>query len=145
VAEVPREHIKRGIEMMEGQRRVRLERDTERAERRRRDYVKVVRRDGKVVEIAPDTVDQMKDKKGLRPAGRNGRSAAIYFGPTRSKYEQGPDGLYFEWDGGWVPSEFGLSHLEERFGGEVPSPQRDPDGNKWFRVGGEWVLESEVA
>ena len=126
--------------MMEGPRRVKLERDRERGAIRARDYVKVVREDGKVVSISPDTVDGLKDKRRLRPIGRNGVSAAQHFGLSGSfgKYEQGPDGLWFVWNDGWEPTTL--------FGGsEALSPQRDPDGNMWVKVDGEWLFESEVA
>jgi hypothetical protein len=141
---VPREHIKRGVEMMEGQRRIKLERDRERSATREREFVGVARKDGKVVSIAPEAVEKLKDKRGLRPAGRNGRSAASYFSLAglEEKWERGPDGMHFFWDGGWEP----------RPGGDAwPSPQHDPAGNVWvlspLYEGDEttWVLESEVA
>ena len=142
-ATVPREHIKRAHEMMGDVRRIRRDRSMEFKSRHTKE--RLVNKNGKVVDIREDFVDRFKHK-GLRPAGRNGRSAVLYFSAGRSLYEQGPDGLYFEWDGGWTPSTFSLSALQDRFGGEVPSPQRDPDGNVWVRDSdGEWVLESEVA
>ena len=140
VAEVPREHIKRGVAMMEGSRRIKLDRDRERGAQRARDYVKVVRPDGKVVSISPDTVDGLKDKKHLRPVGRGGNSDVRHFGLSESfgKYEQGPEGLWFVWNDGWEPTSL--------FGGDKrEGSQPDPDGNVWVRVDSEWVLESEVA
>jgi len=143
-AEVPKAHIRRGVAMMEATRRIKNERIKEKQERKRGDLVRVVRPDGRVVAIEPDTVDHFKDKRGLRPAGRNGRSAASYFSLAGlgEKWERGPDGMNFFWDGGWDPRP------ENK---PWPSPQHDPAGNRWVMCpsyeGDEltWVLEDEVA
>ena len=123
--------------MMAESRRIKLERDRERQDRFRRDYEKVVRPDGKVVKIAPQHVDQFKDKKRLRPVGRGGMSGALFFGLSEAtaRYVQGPDKLCFIWNEGWEPAPL-FSHGAE-------GRQRDPDGNVWVKKDGEWGLETE--
>ena len=125
--------------MMNGPRRIKLERDRERQAIRDGEREKVVTRDGRVVKLMPNHIDQMKDKKGLRPVGRGGVSAATRFGLNQAfgRYEQGPDGLWFVWNGGWEPTNL--------FRKQAESPQRDPDGNVWVEENGEWCLEDEVA
>lgn len=125
------------MEMMDGVRRVRRERSDE--FRSKQPKEKVVRRDGRVVEISATHVEHLKDKRGLKPVGRNGVSASIYFGlsDAAERYERGPDGLYFVWNDGWEPTNLWRNGAK--------SPQRDPDGNLWVEQDGEWSLEDEVA
>jgi hypothetical protein len=73
----------------------------------------------------------------MRAAGRNGMSPAFHFSMGAENHEQGPDGLWFVWRDGWD-----ATNLWRRSG--VVSPQRDPDGNVWVEVDGEWQLEGEV-
>jgi hypothetical protein len=137
VAHVPKDKIKRGVEMMEGPRRIKLERDRERGARREEREEKVVTRDGRVVGISPELVDQLKDKRGLRPVGRGGVSGRLFFGMSSasSKYVRGPDGLDFIWNDGWEPA----SLFTPNAGGR----QRDPDGvGVWVKVDGDWELEA---
>lgn len=123
--------------MMSGVRRVRKERSE--SFKAKQPQEKVVTRDGRVVEISETHVDHLKDRRSLRPVGRNKMGAALHFSMSQSfgKYEQGPDGLWFVWTGGWEPTKL--------FGGkEVSGHQRDPDGNVWVKQGDDWVLEDEV-
>ena len=98
---------------------------------------KVVNKHGKVIEVNEDNVDRMANK-GIKPVGRGGRSAALYFdmASVTERYVRGPDGLDFVWTDGWEPAPL--------FTPNAVSPQRDPDGNVWVKQGTEWVLESEV-
>ena len=135
MAHVPKEHIKRGVEMMNGTRQVKLDRDRERQARAERYNEKVVRRDGKVVSIPREHVDTLKDKKGLRPVGRGGVSGSLFFGMSEAtkKYVKGMDELDFVWNEGWEPAPL--------FTPKAEGPQRDPDGNVWVKRDGEWELE----
>jgi ribosomal protein L36 len=135
VAHVPPEHAKRAFQMMNGSRKVKNERGE--LVKSRQDKERLVRRDGRVIEVNADNVDLLK-KKGLRPTGRNGRSAALYFSMSEAaeRYVRGPDGLDFVWSDGWEPAPL--------FTPRVESPQRDPDGNVWVKQGSEWVLDDEV-
>lgn len=113
-----------------------------------RKHERVVRRDGKVVEIDQEFVDTFKDKKGLRPVGRNGVSAAQRFSMSGAfwRFEQGPNGMWFYWDGGWAPAK---TSNNGGFGWIRPvateEPQPDPAGNIWVYSGSEWSLEDEIA
>ncbi len=127
--------IKRAIEMQEGTRKIEIERGAEMQARLKRE--RVIRKvDGKMVEFPEEMLDQAKDK--FIPAGRNGRTASLKFGLSDAfrRYEQGPDGLWFVWDGGWEPTELWRNAAE--------GPQRDPDGNEWVERNGEWFLGDEV-
>lgn len=118
-------------------RRAKADRYRELQERSREDYEHVVRKDGKVVRIAPQHVDHLKDKKGLRPAGRNKVSGSLFFGMSQAtqKYVRGLDDLDFIWNDGWEPAPL--------FSRGASGPQRDPDGNVWVRneENGDWELE----
>lgn len=140
VAHVPKDQMAKGVAMMQGPRSIKLERDRERQAKREKDFEKVVTRDGRVVGISPAHVDMFKNKRGLRPVGRNGVSAALRFGLNQAfeKYEQGPDGLWFVWNDGWE-----ATNLFRK--ASVQSPQKDPDGNVWVERDNEWFLEDEVA
>lgn len=128
--------IRRAFEMQEGTRRIDVERGATLQARMKR--TKVIRHDGRMVEFPEDMVEQAKHK--FRPAGRHGGAPSVRFGLSESfgRYEQGPDGLWFVWNGGWEPTTL--------FGGkQIDGHQRDPDGNLWVKQGNEWVLEDEVA
>lgn len=122
--------------MLDGMRRARKDRDREVQEVSRKDYEKVVRPDGKVVRLAPHAIEQAKNKRGLRPVGRNGVSGSLFFGLSgaTSKYVTGPDGLDFVWNDGWEPAPL--------FSKGAEGEQRDPDGNVWVKEeGGDWGLK----
>jgi hypothetical protein len=122
--------------MMNGSRRIKRDRGEEVSSGIARE--RVVRKDGKVVNVAAEHVDRIKDKNGIRPTGRGGRSASLYFSMAEAaeRYVRGPDGLDFVWNDGWEPAPL--------FSKGAKTPQRDPDGNVWVKTDGEWVLESEV-
>lgn len=136
VAHVPPTHAKRAFEMMNGSRKVKRERGMQYNSKTKKE--RVVRGDGRVVEVPEEHIDRFKDKKNLRPVGRNGRSSALYFdmASVSERYVMGPDGLDFVWQDGWEPAPL--------FTPKAQSPQRDPDGNVWVKQGDEWVLETEV-
>lgn len=134
VAHVPKEKIARGVAMLDGMRRARKDRDLEVQAVSRKDYEKVVRPDGKVVKVAPNALEQMKDKKHLRPVGRNGVSSTLFYGLSEAtkRYVQGPDKLCFIWNEGWEPVTL--------FSNGAEGEQRDPDGNVWVKDdAGEWI------
>ncbi len=136
VAHVPKEKAARGAAMLDGMRRAKADRNRELQEKSRKDYEAVVRKDGKVVRIAPQHVDQFKDKKGLRPVGRGGVSGRLFFGLSEAskKYVRGLDELDFVWNDGWEPAPL--------FSRGAEGPQRDPDGNVWRKSAeGDWELE----
>lgn len=135
VAHVPPENAKRAFQMMEGSRRAKRDRGAELDSRQVKH--KVVNKHGKVVELSEDAVDRYA-KKGIKPVGRGGRSAALYFdmASAAERYVRGPDGLDFVWQDGWEPAPLFTPRAE--------SPQRDPDGNVWVKQGTEWVLDNEV-
>jgi len=127
--------IKRAHQMLEGQRKVEVERGAENQAALRRE--KVVRRDGRVLEFPEELVDTAK--KGFRPAGRYGGAPSLRFGMSDAmgKYEQGPQGLWFVWNDGWEPT----SLWDWKAKGDE---QHDPDGNLWVKKDGEWLLADEV-
>jgi hypothetical protein len=133
-----RDDIKKAHQMQAGLRREEIERGE--AVRAKDDgrREKVVRRDGRVVEVPYETVEQAKGR--LRPAGRYGGAPSLRFGlsDAMGKYEQGPQGLWFVWNDGWEPTRM----WEHQAKGDE---QRDPDGNLWLKREGEWVLDSEEA
>ena len=135
MAHVPPEYAKKAFQMMEGSRRAKRDRGEELNARRKTE--KVVNKHGRVVELSDDNVDRFA-KKGIKPVGRGGRSAALYFdmASAAERYVQGPDGLDFVWQDGWEPAPL--------FTPNAVSPQRDPDGNVWVKQGTEWVLDDEV-
>lgn len=126
---------------MKGVRRERRDRSMEFAGKQPKE--KVVTKAGRVVEVSETHVDYLKDRKGLRPVGRNGTSAALHFSMVGlgERWERGPDGMNFFWDGGWEPRPEGR---------QWPSPQRDPDGNRWVmdpKFDGDdlaWMPDDEV-
>ena len=63
------------------------------------------------------------------------RHMSLVFGlsSATAKYVTGPDGLDFVWNDGWEPAPLFSPKAEGR--------QRDPDGNWWVKVDGEWGLE----
>ena len=127
--------IKRAYQMQEGTRIIEVERGAEMQARMKRE--KVVRRDGRVVELPHETVEQAKGR--LRPAGRYGGAPSLRFGMSDAmgKYEQGPEGLWFVWNDGWEPTslwDWKAKGIE----------QHDPDGNLWVKKDGEWLLADEV-
>lgn len=131
-----RDDIRKAHQMQEGMRKLDIERGEQVKAKSDGRREKLVRRDGRVIELADELVDQAKHK-GLRPAGRNGRSVPIrsHLSSSYGKYEQGPDGLWFVWNDGWEPTKLW----------EPSSPaekQRDPDGNVWVRAeDGGWELD----
>ena len=131
-----REDIRKAHQMQEGSRRLDIERGQQLQAKTDGKRTRVVRKDGRIVEIHDDLVDLAK--KNLRPLGRGGVSAAEHFSLSDAygKYEKGPDGLWFVWNDGWEATTL--------FSKNPTSPQRDPYGNVWVRVNGEWSLESEV-
>lgn len=132
-----RQDIRRAHEMQAGVRQIDVERGRVVKSKWDGKKERVVRRDGRVIEVPSETVDAVKHK--LRPAGRNGRSAVTYFmgiSSATAKYVRGQDGLYFVWNEGWEPVSMWSSG--------IASPQRDPHGNVWVNSGGGWVLEDEV-
>jgi len=132
-----RDDIKKAYQMQEGARKLEVERGAELQSRWDGKKEKVVRRDGRVMDVPEELIDNVKHK--VRPAGRNGKGTSLKFGLSSSfgKYEQGPDGLWFVWDDGWEPTKLFLK-------GEVGDRQRDPDGNTWVKVDGEWEIDSEA-
>lgn len=124
--------IRKAYEMMNGVRQVEIERGREYKSRWDGKREKVVRRDGKVIEMPEHLVDQVKNK--VRPAGRGGRGIALRFGMSdvTSRYVRGPDGIDFVWNDGWEPTELWVR------GKNLPNTQRDPDGNVWVKKDGEW-------
>lgn len=132
---MPPEHAKRAFQMMEGSRKAKRERGAEYDAKHVKQ--KVVNKHGKVIEVAEENVDRMA-RKGIKPLGRGGRSAALYFdmASAAERYVRGPDGLDFVWTDGWEPAPL--------FTPNAVSPQRDPDGNVWVKQGTEWVLDDEV-
>jgi hypothetical protein len=131
-----REDIRKAHQMQEGTRRIEVERGAEMQARMKRE--RVVRRDGKTVDVPEDMVDTMK-RSGIRPVGRNGVSAAIRSNLSQSygNYKQGPKGMWFVWNDGWEPTSL---WSKADYGDE----QSDPAGNNWVKRNGEWVLDSEV-
>lgn len=127
--------IRRAHEMQSGAREEEVRRGAEMQGRMKRE--RVVRRDGRVLDIPEEALDHAKGK--LHSAGRNGFGPGIHFGLSDAfaRYEQGPDGLWFVDDGGWEPTEMWRA-------ASVVSPQRDPDGNEWVERNGEWFLGDEV-
>lgn len=121
--------------MMNGSRRIKKERGEEFNATQK--YEKVVRKDGRVTEVLEDNVDRLKGK-GMKPVGRSGRAAALYFdmASAAERYVRGPDGMDFVWQDGWEPAPL--------FTPKAVSPQRDPDGNVWVKHENEWVLDIEV-
>ena len=128
----------RAEQMMRG---VRKE-DAERGDYVRESFSKhkVVTKDGRVMEYADHLMDDVVRKNpSLKPPGRNGGAPSVHFGlsDVYKDFKQGPDGLWFRDDGGWLPTNFWRR--------DARSPQRDPDGNVWVEKNGEWLLEDEVA
>lgn len=121
---------------MEGSRRIKLERDRERQAVREVNEEKVLTRDGRVVGIAPELVDQLKHKRGLRTVGRNKVSGRLFFGLSgaTAKYVRGLDEMDFVWNDGWEPAPLFYRGASDR--------QRDPDGHVWVRQDGDWELEA---
>lgn len=132
-----RADIRAAYEMQEGIRKVEVERGREVKSRWDGKRERVVNRKGEVVEVREDLVDRHRDR--FRPVGKGRSAPALHFniGDAASRYEKGPDGLWFVWRDGWEPTNLWRN-------GAV-SPQRDPDENRWVERDGEWVLESEVA
>ena len=135
MAHVPPSHAKRAFEMMNGSRKIKAERGQE--FQAGQNYEKVVAKNGRVIDVMEENVERLKHK-GLKPVGRSGRSAALYFDMSSAaeRYVRGPDGLDFVWQDGWEPAPL--------FTPNAVSPQRDPDGNIWVKHEDEWVLDSEV-
>ena len=132
-----RADIKKAHQMQEGSRRLDVERGQERAARWDGKKEKMLRSDGRVVEMREDLIDRVKGK--MRSVGRNGFAPSLHFGMSDSygKYEKGPDGLWFVWNDGWEATTL--------FSKQPGSPQRDPYGNVWVKdANDEWTLESEV-
>lgn len=132
-----RADVRRAYEMHEKARRMEVERGYELHDRAARNSEKVVRRDGKVVSLPAELVDQVKHR--LRTASRNGRSGRLAVGLSGAtdKYVRGLDQLDFVWNDGWEPAPL--------FTPKASGPQRDPDGNVWVKgQSGDWVLESEA-
>jgi hypothetical protein len=132
-----REDIKRAVQMTDRARHHEIERGEQLRAKSDGKREKVMRRDGRVIEIREDLVDSIKHR--VRPVGRNGGAPSLRFGLNQAfgKYEQGPDGLWFVWNDGWEPTNL--------FNRGALSPQRDPEGNVWVKDGDEWVLMDEVA
>jgi hypothetical protein len=95
---------------------------------------RVARRDGKVIEMREDLIENVKHR--VKPVGRNGMGGRLFFGMSGStaKYVRGPDGLDFIWNDGWDPAPLYTKNVE--------GPQRDPDGGVWVKVNGDWELEA---
>lgn len=127
-----RQDIRKAHEMQEGARRIEVERGYELHSRVKRE--RVIRKDGRIIEIDENSLEHAKNR--VRPLGRNKTSAALHFGmnDAAQRYEQGPDGLWFVWSDGWD-----ATNLWRRPG--LAEKQRDPDGNVWVEVNGEWELE----
>lgn len=131
-----RQDIRRAHEMQEGARRIEVERGYELHSREKKQ--RVIRKDGRITEVTEQA--ERVGRHNIRPLGRNGVSAAerfSFFGAAQ-RYEQGPDGLWFVWSDGWDATNLWRKE-------NVRSPQRDPDGNVWVEVSGEWQLQEEVA
>lgn len=129
--------IKRAAEMMS---RVHKE-DSERGKEVQSMYDKedVFYPDGTRRQVYGHLMDATRQKvKGMRGVGRFGLAPTEYFGLSQSygKYEQGPEGLWFVWNDGWEPTKLWESQAK----GDT---QRDPDGNVWVKVEGEWTLSEE--
>lgn len=125
---------KRAWQMQQGIRDVDVERGRELRAKWDGKKEHVVRKgDGKVVEMPSELIDSVKHR--LRPAGRNKVSARLFYGLSEAtkKYVTGPDGLDFVWNDGWEPAPL--------FTPKAEGHQRDPDGNVWVKVDGEWGLE----
>jgi len=122
--------------MQSGARREEVERGDLMQSRLKRERV-VRKGDGRVMEVPEEVAEQAKHK--FRPAGRNGGAPSERFSMSDSArgYVRGPDGLYFKWDGGWLPTNLWRNG--------ALSPQKDPDGNVWVEVDGEWSLMDEVS
>ena len=133
-----KDQARRAFDMQAGIRKIDVERGEQRRAKHDGKRERVARQDGRIIEMREDLIDNVKHK--VRPVGRYSTAPSVRFGLSESfgKYEQGPQGLWFVWNGGWEPTSlFGGAALE----GE----QHDPDGNVWLKVQDEWVLESEVA
>lgn len=132
-----RDDMKRAVQMQAGIHREEIERGEVVKAKSDGKRERVVRRDGIVVDLPYETIEQAKDR--LRPVGRNGRAPSLKFGLSDSfgNYEQGPEGLWFVWNDGWEPTTLFLK-------GVVGDEQRDPDGNLWVKKDGEWLLADEV-
>jgi hypothetical protein len=131
-----RQEIRRAHEMQEATRRIEVERGDELHAKHEGKREKVVRRDGKVVEVPHELIDMSK-KTGFRPVGRNGVSGRLFFGMSgaTAKYVKGMDELDFIWNDGWEPAPL--------FSRNVEGQQRDPDGNVWVKKNGDWELLNE--
>lgn len=131
-----RADIRKAHEMQEGTRKLDVDRGYELHSRVPRQ--RVVRRDGRVIEVAEE--GEHAAKRNIRPLGRGGVSACERFSMADSygRYEQGPDGLWFVWNDGWEPTA--LWEKPEYRG----TRQHDPDGNVWLMHEEDWALESEV-
>lgn len=132
-----RDDIKRAHQMQDGARKHEVERGAQLHAKNDGRREKVVRRDGHVLDFPEDLIDIAKSK--FRPAGRNGGAPSVRFGLSDSfgRYEQGPDGLWFVWDGGWEPTSLFTRDKQ------LADRQRDPNGNVWVKVEGEWVLSED--
>lgn len=131
-----RDEIKKAHQMQAGTRAIEVERGAEMQARIKRE--KVVNRNGRVVDVAEDQVDTIK-RNGIRPAGRYGGAPSLRFGLSDvfGKYTQGPQGLWFVWNGGWEPTRMWEAQA-------VGDEQHDPDGGLWVKKDGEWLLADEV-
>ena len=128
--------IRKAHEMQEGARKIEVEQGH--VEQARMSRERVIRKgDGRMIEFPEELLEQAKHK--FRPAGRNGGAPSERFSISDSArgYERGPGGLYFKWDGGWLPVNLWRNG--------ALSPQKDPDGNVWVEVDGEWSLMDEVS
>ena len=132
-----RDDIKRAVQMQSGLHREEIERGEAVKAKSDGKREKVVRRDGVVIDIPHETVEQAKGR--LRPVGRNGGAPSLRFGlhDSMGKYEQGPEGLWFVWNDGWEPT----SLWDWKAKGDE---QHDPHGNLWVKKDGEWLLADEV-
>ena len=128
--------VKKAYQMQAGSRKIDVEQGAEAQAKMSRE--RVIRHDGRMVEFPEELIEQTKHR--FRPAGRNGKAPAERFSLSEAfgGYEQGPDGLWFVWNDGWEPTSLWR-------GATILSPQRDPDGNSWIEMEGEWYLDSEVA
>lgn len=128
--------IRAAYEMQEGSRRIDVEQGALAQSRMKRERV-IRKGDGRMVEFPEELLEQTKHR--FHTPGRNGGAPSVRFGLTDvfEKYEQGPDGLWFVWNGGWEPTSLWRNGAQ--------SPQRDPDLNVWIEVNREWLLDSEVA
>lgn len=128
--------VRKAYEMQEGIRKIDIEAGARAQARMPRERL-IRKSDGRMVEVPEEIIEQTKHK--FRPAGKNGLAPAVRFGLSDvfKDFEKGPDGLWFRWDDGWLATNFWRR--------DAKSPQRDPDGNVWVEVNGEWLLEDEVA